>query len=148
MFILIILGVFVFAPVCLIFGMVNKYNMPKVFDFCALINVWGLIIVAILVYKPNGYADQARKINCPNCGGRIDSEFRICPFCRMQTCAGVVSYNMMYTGYQQMSPYAGNQQMMQYSNYQPMASYEDYNQPSYFNGYQNQPATNMLYQQY
>ena len=64
---------------------INKYNAPKGLFWLALANIYGVVALLILVYRPNGFAARSKMINCPHCGGKISPEFIICPYCHHET---------------------------------------------------------------
>lgn len=79
----------ILALYSVIFGahwyIIEKYHAPKTLLWLAIANYHGLIVLLILVFRPNGYAARARMVSCPNCGGLIDPGFTICPYCRRET---------------------------------------------------------------
>ena len=67
------------------FSLLKKYNAPGALALLGLCNLYGVIIMLILVFRPNGYADKAKRVQCPTCGGLIGPEFKICPYCGNST---------------------------------------------------------------
>ena len=84
---IILLGIYL-ASYSACFGttmlLVEKYHAPKGLIWLALANIYGMIPLLILMYKPNGYAARSNMVSCPHCGGRIGKEFIICPICRYE----------------------------------------------------------------
>ena len=65
--------------------LVRKYDAPKALVLLGLLGFWGVGILLVLIFRPNGYSDKAKRVHCPSCGGLIDREFKICPYCRHST---------------------------------------------------------------
>ena len=57
--------------------LVEKYDAPKVLVLLGLLGFWGIGILLVLIFRPNGYSDKAKKVHCPSCGGLIDREFNM-----------------------------------------------------------------------
>ena len=114
-------------------ALVIKYNAPRGLIALSIAHLYGLILVLIIIFKPNGYADRSKRINCPNCGGLIGREFRICPYCHRQ-----IAPNMMnpanYMNNQRHYPAPdvqppGGQGYQNYRNYQNYQNYQSYQNP-------------------
>lgn len=134
-------SIFVFVGILILISLpiadkiVKKYNMPESLKWFGLLHVWGIVILALLAHRPGGYAEKANKVNCPNCGGLIDVNFRICPYCRYnlgndnQQQNIAPSYNMPQNNYSNQSNYAqynGNN-----NNYNPYGNNSQNNNMNY-----------------
>ena len=114
--------------------LISKYKAPGWFLFLGFIHFVGVAIVLGVVFRPDGYADRAQKVNCPNCGGLIGREFTICPYCHRSTETEQYEWNdFQYQG-QQQYPEVQN---VQYNPYQPQqnglyfqSDQQQYNQPA------------------